>query len=68
MDELVSGKASRSSEPLRLLVDIREYDVPYYQRVSIDLDMRVGCWYKVSPPRNHCNKVVKLPDFVENAG
>lgn len=27
--------------------DIREYDVPYHVRVSIDKDIRVGKWYKV---------------------
>ena len=29
------------------LVDIREYDIPYYTRVSIDLGIRVGLWYTV---------------------
>lgn len=28
--------------------DIREYDVPYYLRVAIDNDIRVGLWYTVS--------------------
>ncbi|KAL3235791.1 DNA polymerase epsilon catalytic subunit [Nakaseomyces bracarensis] len=28
--------------------DIREYDVPYHVRVSIDKDIRVGKWYKVT--------------------
>lgn len=28
--------------------DIREYDVPYCTRVSIDKNLRVGKWYKVS--------------------
>ncbi|KAI8985142.1 hypothetical protein BDB01DRAFT_896693 [Pilobolus umbonatus] len=27
------------------IMDIREYDVPYYVRVAIDLDIRVGLWY-----------------------
>ncbi|KAK8243427.1 hypothetical protein HDK90DRAFT_430763 [Phyllosticta capitalensis] len=29
------------------IVDIREYDVPYHVRVSIDKDIRVGKWYTV---------------------
>jgi len=29
--------------------DIREYDVPYYTRVSIDLEINVGSWYSVRP-------------------
>ncbi|KAI8979603.1 hypothetical protein BDF20DRAFT_870600 [Mycotypha africana] len=34
-------------EILENIVDIREYDVPYYVRVAIDLDIRVGLWYTV---------------------
>ena len=29
------------------VVDIREYDVPYHVRVSIDKDIRIGKWYAV---------------------
>lgn len=29
------------------IVDIREYDVPYHVRVTIDLDIRIGKWYTV---------------------
>lgn len=32
---------------LQMLIDVREYDVPYYVRCSIDLDFRsvaMGCW------------------------
>ena len=29
------------------VVDIREYDVPYHVRVSIDKDIRIGKWYSV---------------------
>ena len=29
--------------------DLREYDVPYYQRVCIDCDIRVGAWFVVKP-------------------
>ena len=31
-----------------LIEDIREYDVPYHVRVSIDKNIRVGKWYAVS--------------------
>ena len=30
-----------------LMIDIREYDVPYHVRVSIDEDIRIGKWYDV---------------------
>jgi DNA polymerase elongation subunit (family B) len=33
---------------LDTLVDIREYDVPYVVRVAIDMDLRVGAWYRVA--------------------
>ncbi|OJJ51408.1 hypothetical protein ASPZODRAFT_57001 [Penicilliopsis zonata CBS 506.65] len=29
------------------IIDIREYDVPYHVRVSIDKDIRIGKWYTV---------------------
>ncbi|KIW33109.1 uncharacterized protein PV07_04601 [Cladophialophora immunda] len=29
------------------IVDIREYDVPYHVRVTIDKDIRIGKWYNV---------------------
>lgn len=32
----------------RFIEDIREYDVPYHVRVSIDKNIRVGKWYKIS--------------------
>ncbi|KAK4703165.1 DNA polymerase epsilon subunit 1, partial [Phenoliferia sp. Uapishka_3] len=30
------------------ILDIREYDLPYYLRVAIDKDIRVGLWYEVT--------------------
>lgn len=35
------------TDPLTLIDDIREYDVPYHVRVSIDENIRVGKWYNV---------------------
>jgi DNA polymerase epsilon subunit 1 len=43
------GRKEIILDPLMCLSDIREYDVPYSMRVSIDLDIRVGAWYIVSP-------------------
>jgi DNA polymerase epsilon subunit 1 len=34
-------------DPMRLVVDMREYDVPYVVRVCTDLDIRAGTWYTV---------------------
>eukprot|EP00002_Diphylleia_rotans_P041170 TRINITY_DN9949_c0_g1_i1.p1 TRINITY_DN9949_c0_g1~~TRINITY_DN9949_c0_g1_i1.p1 ORF type:complete len:2242 (+),score=458.11 TRINITY_DN9949_c0_g1_i1:64-6789(+) len=38
-----SGK--RTVDFLESMIDIREYDVTYYVRMSIDLNLRVGYWY-----------------------
>lgn len=45
-----SGKpaAARDQDPRECIIDVREYDVPYYLRVAIDNDMRVGLWYAVT--------------------
>ncbi|CAK9437319.1 uncharacterized protein LODBEIA_P16970 [Lodderomyces beijingensis] len=36
-----------ASDPSKLISDIKEYDVPYHVRVSIDKNVRVGKWYNV---------------------
>ena len=38
-----------AADPLAYVLDLREYDVPYTVRASIDLDLRVGAWYSVTP-------------------
>ena len=38
-----------ATDPLSYLIDFREHDVPYTVRASIDLDLRVGAWYTVTP-------------------
>jgi len=40
---------SRKEDPLATLIDIREHDVPYLVRVCIDLGLRAGCWYTLTP-------------------
>ena len=40
---------TRKEDPLASLIDIREHDVPYLVRVCIDLELRAGCWYTVTP-------------------
>lgn len=37
----------KDSAPLTHIDDLREYDVPYHVRVSIDKNIRVGKWYNV---------------------
>lgn len=43
-----NASSSTSSDPSEYIIDIREYDVPYYLRVAIDKDIRVGLWYTVT--------------------
>lgn len=42
------GAGSKDKDPREGIIDIREYDVPYYLRVAIDNDIRVGLWYSVT--------------------
>ncbi len=35
------------------ITDIREYDVPYHVRVTIDQDIRIGKWYNVEAKHGH---------------
>jgi len=47
---ITSLQASNNrSDPLLLVTDLRESDVPYDMRVAIDLDLRVGAWFTVTP-------------------
>lgn len=39
--------ATKTAEYLDYIVDIREYDVPYHVRVSIDLKLFCGLWYDI---------------------
>ncbi|GAA5871954.1 hypothetical protein JCM8547_006199 [Rhodosporidiobolus lusitaniae] len=42
------GGSGPAGNPPDAILDIREYDVPYYLRVAIDKKIRVGLWYEVS--------------------
>ncbi|RAL10858.1 DNA polymerase epsilon catalytic subunit POL2 [Aspergillus homomorphus CBS 101889] len=47
-DELINESRSNvNMNASDFIVDIREYDVPYHVRVSIDKDIRIGKWYTV---------------------
>jgi DNA polymerase elongation subunit (family B) len=35
-------------EPIDLIEEMFEFDVPYTSRVCIDKDIRVGHWYNIS--------------------
>ncbi|KAG9158142.1 hypothetical protein Leryth_000281, partial [Lithospermum erythrorhizon] len=48
-DFLLSGKSTkqRPQDFIDCIIDLREYDVPYYVRFAIDKDIRCGQWYDV---------------------
>ncbi|THH26723.1 hypothetical protein EUX98_g7459 [Antrodiella citrinella] len=67
--EAESSHAGRDRDPREGIIDIREFDVPYYLRVAIDNEMRVGLWYAVSftagqPAFKHMVERVKRADPV----
>lgn len=60
---------ARDKDPRESIVDIREYDVPYYLRVAMDNEIRVGLWYGVTfnagqPAFRQIVERVKRPDPV----
>ncbi|XP_027018753.2 DNA polymerase epsilon catalytic subunit A [Tachysurus fulvidraco] len=60
------GTSKRMADQLDNIVDMREYDVPYHVRLSIDLKIHVAHWYNVRyrgsayPP-----EIVRRDDLVE---
>lgn len=44
---LDSKRNSINADPSTFIQDMKEYDVPYHVRVSIDMGIRVGKWYNV---------------------
>lgn len=69
MDEVGAAGAARNQDPREGIIDVREFDVPYYLRVAIDNDIRVGVWYSVTfnagqPTFSHIKERVKRADPV----
>ncbi len=48
--EVLGGKGPRAHDmdPRECIIGIREYDIPYYLCVAIDIDIRVSLWYVVT--------------------
>ncbi|KAI0001143.1 hypothetical protein BJV77DRAFT_958771 [Russula vinacea] len=60
---------ARDKDPRDAIIDIREFDVPYYLRVAMDNEIRVGLWYTVTfnagqPTLTQLTERVKRPDPV----
>ncbi|KAI0087222.1 hypothetical protein BDY19DRAFT_956849 [Irpex rosettiformis] len=47
------GTGSKDKDPREGIIDIREYDVPYYLRVAMDNELRVGLWYAITFTAGH---------------
>ncbi len=69
--EALGGKGPRAHDmdPWECIIGIREYDIPYYLRVAIDIDIRVSLWYVVTftagqPTFHHIAERVKCADPV----
>jgi len=54
-------------DPLSNMIDMREYDVPYLVRVCIDLDIRAGAWYTVTPNELDCGVTLSEQDVETKA-
>jgi DNA polymerase epsilon subunit 1 len=42
-----TNKKAAHDTPEDNIIELREYDITYYTRVTIDCDLRVGKWYDV---------------------
>ncbi|KZT25874.1 DUF1744-domain-containing protein [Neolentinus lepideus HHB14362 ss-1] len=67
--ELEDADIRKDKDPRDAIIDVREFDVPYYLRVAIDNEIRVGLWYSVTftagqPSFQHLAERVKRADPV----
>ncbi|CAE6420593.1 unnamed protein product [Rhizoctonia solani] len=65
-EDPAAAARARTADPSALITDIREYDVPYYLRVAIDCDIRVGLWYEVAMDAGQLT-LTRLVDRVKRA-
>ncbi|CAK8688654.1 unnamed protein product [Clavelina lepadiformis] len=60
------SKSASAQDPMEKIIDIREYDVPYHVRVSIDLKIHVGLWYSVQYlGSGHLPVITRRDDLLE---
>ncbi|XP_014281923.1 DNA polymerase epsilon catalytic subunit 1 [Halyomorpha halys] len=65
------GLTKKQSDHFENIIDIREYDVPYHVRVSIDKKIFVGSWYhiksrgtSVAPIITRREDIIERPDLI----
>lgn len=47
LNQSSQANSGRNSNAMDYILSLCEYDLPYHLRVAIDLDIRVGLWYKI---------------------
>ena len=57
--------SKKISDQMDNIIDIREHDVPYHVRVSIDLKIFVGHWYSVRGRGSSAPEIRHRPDLVD---
>ncbi|KAJ8316129.1 hypothetical protein KUTeg_006143 [Tegillarca granosa] len=57
--------SKKISDQMDNIIDIREHDVPYHVRVSIDLKIFVGHWYSVKGRGANPPEIKHRPDLVD---
>lgn len=62
-----SGDNTKPDDVLSHLVDIREYDIPYLVRVCIDLNIRAGAWYTITPNQHDIGVTLSEQDIETKA-
>ncbi|KAJ9116229.1 DNA polymerase epsilon catalytic subunit [Naganishia onofrii] len=61
------GKGNgKDKDPSECIMELREYDINYYQRVAIDLNVRVGLWYTVKS-QSGTTTLTHIPERVKRA-
>nr|CAD7258615.1 unnamed protein product [Timema shepardi] len=59
------GTTKKSTDHMENIIDIREYDVPYHVRVSIDMKIFCGLWYDIKSQGNDVPIITKRDDLIE---
>ncbi|XP_065212426.1 DNA polymerase epsilon catalytic subunit 1 [Planococcus citri] len=66
-----AGSIKKVTDHLENIIDIREYDVPYHVRVSIDMKICVGVWYTIQsrgandpPIITRRDDIIDRPDLI----
>uniref|UniRef100_A0A0A9Y3R9 DNA polymerase epsilon catalytic subunit n=1 Tax=Lygus hesperus TaxID=30085 RepID=A0A0A9Y3R9_LYGHE len=59
-----SGLSKKNTDHLESILDIREYDVPYHVRVSIDMKVFVGLWYSIKSRGTNLPPIITRRDDI----